>query len=385
MPVDIVVSVADQLAVHSTPIVMQQLKAETRKIPGFIIAGQSNAKGRDYPADLKGKDKPDPRILQWPSQGKLNQLLIASDPLLGPDTKKRDKITQAHVGPGVSFGKAILEQTHYPQVVIIPTAVGGVSIDPQRGASLAKPNGEYYKNVLERAKAFLAASPDHFIAGVLMHQGESDAGHSSAYTSKLLKPWVENLRHELQLPKLPVVTGTYTADWVEDKLNWNDAPKASKKGLQASIKNAQADIPYLYTANLLDLPSRIKKGDEIHFTMEASRQHGRRAAFTLLNLVKDHTKDYAPTSAPQLESLSVSRGEPARLFWKQADGAPFPHYDVQITDEKGKTIFHKEGVEGLSIEVPKVRAKKSYVVTVKASNTLGQLESTATLTAIKSR
>jgi hypothetical protein len=212
------------------------------KLRVFLLIGQSNMAGRGRPEAV---DKtPHPRVLMLDKAG---AWVPAAEPL------HFDKPAVAGVGPGFAFGRAAAEALPDATIGLVPCAVGGSSIDQwKKGGSL---RGE----ALRRAKIALR---DGTLAGILWHQGESDAlpERTAAYKEKALALFAE-LRRELDAPEVPVVVGTL-GDFVRKGGAINEVLRALPKDLPRS---ACADAKGL-----------ADKGDKLHFSAEAARELGRR-------------------------------------------------------------------------------------------------------------
>lgn len=354
------------------------------KIPGFIITGQSNAKGRDNnPLNPSSYDLPDPRIQQWPAQGDVNEPVIASNPLLHP--YKDDNIVGSNIGPGLSFAHALLDATTlfqepiFSEIHLLPAAVSDESIDIASDGGFAPNSGVYYSQIIEQAQRFLNANTNHCLAGILMHQGETDSGYGARYTD-ILSTWVQSIRRDLDSPELPIITGTFSQDWVEDKLGWSSLywwePSLTMKAeLQNAIKQISSNITNVYTANLIDLPSLVGIGDQIHFSADSSREHGIRAAHAFLNIVKPEVDNYEPAIQPEIFfHTSTDQRQLTRLSWTQSDGTPFPDYELIIKDRETEAVIVQEsGLTGLSYTLPSPLPLMDidYSFQITAHNTVG--------------
>jgi len=219
----------------------------------FIMAGQSNMAGRGVvePMDTILN----PRIL---SINKNGELILAKEPLnlYEPNMKGLDC--------GVSFGNELLK--HIPDsvsILIIPTAVGGSSIDQWVGDSLHRG----VKLLANFRQKVAIAKKYGKIKGVLWHQGESDAKELlvNAY-SKKLKVLFYSFRKTIKNKKLPIFTGeigTFMAD--------NTFQIAINKSI---VKNAEKDKHTF----LIQTHDFTDKGDKLHFDSKSQRIMGERFA-----------------------------------------------------------------------------------------------------------
>lgn len=219
----------------------------------FIMAGQSNMAGRGLvePMDTISN----PRLLSINSNG---ELILAKEPLhlYEPDMKGLDC--------GVSFGNELLKQIpESVSILIIPTAVGGSSIDQWIGDSLHR-GVKLHTNFRQEVAI---AKKYGKIKGVLWHQGESDAKELLAGTySKKLKVLFESFRKTIKNNKLPILTGeigTFTTD--------NTFQIAINKVI---ADNAKKD-KYTFLIQTGDFKD---KGDKLHFDSKSERKMGVRFA-----------------------------------------------------------------------------------------------------------
>lgn len=235
---------------------------EKKNVWVFIMAGQSNMAGRGMvePIDTISN----PRILSINSNG---EPILAKEPLnlYEPIMKGLDC--------GVSFGYELLK--HIPDsvsILIIPTAVGGSSINQWIGDSLHR-NVKLLSNF--RQKVAIAKNFGE-IKGLLWHQGESDAKEMAVDTySKKLKGLFESFRKIINDKKLPIFTGEIgtfaTHDTFENAIN------------KVIVNNAKKDK---YTF-LIQTDDFTDKGDKLHFDSRSQRIMGERFAQEYL---KTHKK-----------------------------------------------------------------------------------------------
>ncbi|KAJ1620855.1 SGNH hydrolase-type esterase domain-containing protein [Pavlovales sp. CCMP2436] len=144
----------------------------------ILLVGQSNMAGR-APLDAGDASPPDARIRVWRD-------VDGWQPALHP--LHRDKPT-AGVGPGLAFARAVLSELPAGAVVgLVPAAVGGTAI-----ARWCPRTGDLFHAAVSSTRAALsaataadggsrgggaandAAGTEPRLAGILWHQGESDA------------------------------------------------------------------------------------------------------------------------------------------------------------------------------------------------------------------
>jgi hypothetical protein len=227
------------------------------------MAGQSNMAGRGI---VESQDTiSDPTIFTLTKEMKL---VVAKEPLHFYEPKL------AGLDCGLSFAKEL--RRNIPdsiEIILVPCAVGGSSINQWLGDSLHR-DVKLYSNFKERVTY---AKSIGTIKGVLWHQGESDA-HSnklSNYQNQLEK-LVKKFRIDIDNDKLPILVGELGdyAEPEERNKNW----KALNNILHNMAENDKR-LAVISSKGLLSNP------DKVHFNSEAQRELGKRFAkqFSLLN------------------------------------------------------------------------------------------------------
>jgi len=227
----------------------------------FIMAGQSNMAGRGLvePIDTVSNQ----RILSINTKG---EIILAKEPLnlYEPLMKGLDC--------GVSFACELLK--YIPDsvsILLIPTAVGGSSINQWIGDSLHRKVNllSNFRQKVELAKNFGE------IKGLLWHQGESDAKHLLVRTYAMsLKDLFEDFRKNINNKKLPILTGeigTFTPD--------STFQTAINKSI---VSNAKKD-KYVFLIQTSDFTDN---GDKLHFDSKSQRIMGKRFAHKYIEIIK---------------------------------------------------------------------------------------------------
>lgn len=216
----------------------------------FLLIGQSNMSGR---GKVEAQDKVEnPHIfmltkdLQW---------VPAKDPL------HFDK-PAAGVGLGSEFARQVLKADPRAAIGLIPCAVGGTSLDQW------KAGGALYKTAVERTKE---AMKNGTLAGILWHQGESDAGKPALVATYLdrLDLMIGQLRKDLDAEKVPVVIGELIHGH-----NNNDA-------INAELARAPKKIPFSCLVSSEGLGNKA-----LHFESADLRTFGNRYAVEYLKLTR---------------------------------------------------------------------------------------------------
>jgi Carbohydrate esterase, sialic acid-specific acetylesterase len=260
----------------------------TAKLAGpdqvFILAGQSNMRGRGMP--LSDGEPSDPRLLDWHS----TQWAVAADPLAYPPRPEDG------IGPGMSFGLDAIADLPSQTLGFVQCAISDTPIYSWI------PGRFSYEDCLAQVSA--AGGP---VSAVLFQQGETDA-------MKLYKAKAWRANFELMVagfrsvfgPEVPIILGEL-GKLNPDSFKYQDVVRAQ----QIAAANEDYKVALVHTA---DLPT----ADGKHFTTDAYKILGHRYAdawWALTNGVPpppapDFTIDAAPdtTSHPdgQMFQYTVS-------------------------------------------------------------------------------
>lgn len=209
----------------------------------FVLAGQSNMLGRGFP--LSQGDQGDPRLMSWREDG----WQVAADPLGGPADVDNG------IGPGMTFGLAILHATPGLTVGLIQCAHGGTTIGDWQ------PDGKWYQACMEKIHASGATA----VVGVLFLQGESDA-----LKKKLASAWASMFstlaaafRHDLHAR---VVLGQI------------GKPDPVKYAYQQIVRDQQAAAAKKLGIRLVKTIDLAVGPDGVHFTVASYKTIGSRFA-----------------------------------------------------------------------------------------------------------
>ena len=224
----------------------------------YLLMGQSNMAGRGKMTEADRR--PVRRVWMLNKEG---QWVPAAHPL------HFDKPTIAGVGLGMSFAQRMCEEDPSIQIGLIPCAFGGTPL------SRWSKGGDLYENAVARAKI---AMQDGTLKGVLWHQGESDSGKAETadtYADRLAK-MIQDLRGDLDAPKLPFVAGRLGEFFLERK----DFPLGPK------VDAALADLPkHVELTACASAKGLAPKSDRVHFNADALREFGRRYAEEMIRLI----------------------------------------------------------------------------------------------------
>lgn len=303
--------------------------AEPAKLPDkqdllvFLLIGQSNMAGRGKPLEQVDRTA-HPRVLVL---NKERAWQGAVDPL------HWDKPTVAGVGLGLTFGKTVAEALPERTIGLVPAAFGGSAISEWAA------DAKHYKNAIERAKAALTAGT---LAGILWHQGESDAKPELAkvYRAKL-DDLVKRLRADLTAPNVPFIAGTLAEN--------------QKSESDIVINTALRSLPNRITrAGCVETHGLTMSADKVHFDAASYRILGGRYAQEWLH-VSGNSKQTASLRPVRIANPvnghihpSICRGKSGTLV---VTYGRINHRDLRITrsTDGGKTwssptpFIHTEG------------------------------------------
>ncbi|MGC6459153.1 MAG: sialate O-acetylesterase [Akkermansiaceae bacterium] len=214
----------------------------------YLLIGQSNMAGR-APVD-ETKADPIEGVLLLNAK---NEWEVAKNPLNRYSTIRKG-LGMQKLNPGYSFAKA-MKKNH-------PKATLGLVVNAKGGSSIEQwaTDKKFYKDIITRAKV---AQKTGTLEGILWHQGESNSSRAEIYPSQL-KALVENLRKDLETPKLPFVAGEIKEG---EKIN-------------AEIAKLPDHVPYTAVAS----SKGLKTMDRWHFDAPSMIALGERYAEEILKL-----------------------------------------------------------------------------------------------------
>jgi len=251
-----------------------KIEQQVNNLPGndslwvFIMAGQSNMAGRGY---VESSDTLFNRRIITINRD--NEWIYAKEPLhlYQPELTGLDC--------GLSFATELLRYIpKHITIALIPTAVGGSSIDKWTDDTLYK--GMYLKSNFMQ-KVDLAKSKGQ-IKAILWHQGESDATDEKIprYENRL-KELFSFFREYINTEDLPVI--------VAELGQYSDQQKYGGKWNQINtiIHKVANEQPFTFLVATGDLYSN---SDRIHFNGPSQRELGRRFCFAFINGIENIKK-----------------------------------------------------------------------------------------------
>jgi len=230
----------------------------------YILMGQSNMAGRGIVQSIDTLTHP--RVLMLDKAG---NWVLASDPM------HFDKPV-AGTGLGLTFGKIMANADNSIKIGLIPTAVGGSSINYWVADSLFQQTNSYpYDDMIRRTKKAMESGT---LKGILWHQGESDSNTEEGvkdYTQKF-EAMLVSLKSDLGIASIPIVMG---------EIGYFFYPKAEyAKEMNGVIRDiaTRAECIGLVTSEGL-----THKGDSTHFDSDSYHALGVRYALKMQELQLD--------------------------------------------------------------------------------------------------
>jgi hypothetical protein len=227
----------------------------------YLLMGQSNMAGR---GEVQAIDTlTNPRVLMLDSS--LNWVL-AKDPM------HFDKPV-AGVGLGLTFGKIMANENTEVKIGLIPTAVGGSSINAWFKDSLHIQTKAYpYNDMIARAKKALEQGT---LKGILWHQGESDTGSEKEIADYPTKFYamLDSLEKDLGIGPVPIVIGEI------GRFFYGKAPLA--ENLNRTLLQIATGNPCI---DLVSSEGLNHKGDSTHFDSNSYHALGWRYATKMIEI-----------------------------------------------------------------------------------------------------
>ncbi len=247
-----------------------------------LLIGQSNMSG--YGAYyVEGFDKTDPRINQWTRSSKIE---LAVEPLDHPQFP----YNTGRIGPGLSFGRAYLNDLPANRsVLLVPAAWGGTGFS----TGAWNPGDSLYEEAVQRTKAALAQDPGNCMAAILWSQGEIDAINkvSEADYRKALFSMIGGMRARLASggdagERIPFILGQFSPDWT------GPVPTAEQQAILNVINQTPNMLPTTAIASTAGLTSNVTQGLDavIHLDAASQRIYGTRFRESLKTAVANGPK-----------------------------------------------------------------------------------------------
>lgn len=298
----------------------------------WILAGQSNMEGC---GDLARPTPPDDRVRALSMDGRWGR---AEDPLHEPESspdpvhapvrwkpkvlaRLRAQRTKG-VGPGISFGSEMARRSGGVPQGLIACAHGGTTMEQWDPRGKSQGGASLYGSMLRVCKR--AGQP---VAGILWHQGESDANRDGAelYFQRMAA-FIRAVRKDLKQPRLPFLLAQLGREY-----NVEDAGEAWNR-VQSEQARLAREIGRVACVATVDLPM----GDSIHLSSEAQARLGRRFAAAADRLVYGNRGELPPP-----EIASVRRLRSPELYNRGNYGL-----EVTVQNAAGGLCASRGAVEG---------------------------------------
>ncbi|MFH6604002.1 sialate O-acetylesterase [Maribacter algicola] len=232
---------------------------DQEEISVYIMAGQSNMAGRGLVAP---KDTiPHERLLTTNAK---EQLILAKEPLHWYEPPRTG------LDCGLSFGRSLLDGNPNEYILVLPTAIGGSSIQ-QWINDLEHhdvPLLSNFKNMVRFGKKYGT------IKGIIWHQGESDT-----LKDEDLEKYPERLSVLFQ--KFRTIIGNDSLPIVLGELGSFNKHNARWQQINKAIHDYTKTDPFSAYIKTQDLQH---KGDSIHFDANGQREMGKRFAKKIMAL-----------------------------------------------------------------------------------------------------
>lgn len=229
-----------------------------KKMDIYILMGQSNMAGRG-PLIAEDSIAQNKKVLMFTQDFKW---VAAKNPL------HFDKPSVSGVGPGLSFGLAMQANNKTKTIALVPTAVGGTSINAWTPGGYDKATKKFPWDDAE--KRIIEAMKYGTIKGVIWHQGESDSNIQSAdiYLPKLvdLIKRVRALTGNENLPFIVGQLGRYNPQY---------------ENINKQTAKLPALVPHTAIVSSIGL---VDKGDHTHFDRASAIILGQRFAEKMLEV-----------------------------------------------------------------------------------------------------
>jgi len=235
----------------------------------YLLMGQSNMAGRGKITD-EFKNIQHVNLQMLDSNYKWVQ---AKHPL------HFDKPKVAGVGPGLSFGIAMAQNSPSVKIGLVPCAVGGTSINKWSPGVYDKATNTYpYDDAVKRIREAMKYG---VVKGVIWHQGGADRNHADTYLEKLTT-FINRIRTLVNNPQLPFVAGELGIFKLQSE--------------NININNVLKELPQSVTNTAVASSEGLKdKGDATHFDSSSADELGKRFAEKMIALQAEQQSNIKKT------------------------------------------------------------------------------------------
>lgn len=259
-----------------------------KPIDVYLIAGQSNATGQGYLANLPEGFKPNPKVLLFnsgkphlDSGAEANTWLPLRQASESPD----------RFGPELGFGNRLAEVRPNRPIALIKHAHSGTNLyqdwDPGKDAADVEHFGPQFKIFVETVqsglKALKAQGYEPTIRGMIWQQGESDTKKEQTASDygKNLAHFIARVREQFNVPDMPFVYGYVlpppNAGHNRDLVRQGEKEVDQDSGAALAVKGAFVVGTDDLSQRADDRNTRYPK-DHVHFGTAGMLELGRRMA-----------------------------------------------------------------------------------------------------------
>ena len=265
------------------------LAAEPAKpIDVYLIAGQSNATGQGYMANLPDGITPNPKVLLFHS-GKPH-LDSGTEPNTWMPLHQASE-SPDRFGPELGFGNRLMELKPDRPIALIKHAHSGSNLyqdwEPGKDAADVDHYGPQYKTFVETVQLGLKALRNQgyepTLRGMLWQQGESDAKkeETAGDYGKNLARFITRVREQFQVPDMPFIYGYVlpppNAGHNRDLVRQGEKEVDQDSGAALAVKGAFVVATDDLSQRADDRNTRYPK-DHGHFGTAGTLELGRRMA-----------------------------------------------------------------------------------------------------------
>ena len=275
----------------------------------------------------------------------------------------------AKLGPTDYFGRTMVEKTDSKiKVGVIVVAVAGCSIQ-----LFDKANYQNYINSVKNTQSWMTgyinqyggnpygrlidmakkAQEDGVIKGIILHQGETDAGDGQ-WPSKVKKVY-DNIIKDLGLDSdIPFLAGEVLRT-------------GSSKGANNNIAKLPQQSRNFYVVSSEGFNQALGDGQNVHFTAQEYRDFGKRYAEKMVEVLGDKLK---PVSAEESSSSSETLSSSSEVSSSSAVSSSSTVGGIVIPNAARTLSVGKVSFVGGTLQVP-LSLSRSGVVNVRLYSVLG--------------
>jgi len=253
--------------------------ARAEHVDVFILAGQSNMDGRGKKSELTGplaayaKPRADVKIAYSNSTKRGPYASNSFVPLepgysVPPGTKKPGDsappftLPGSTFGPEVSFGRAIADAMPGKRVALIKFSEGGTTLRADWSPDVRDAlYDQFLAFTLASLKSLTDRGDTYTLAGMIWHQGESDASLPPGEYQRLLTRFIARVRTDLSATEMPFVIGEVFDNGKRDRVRAGQ--RATSAAVAATYFVSAAGLNTSDAGTHFDTPSQIELGQRL--------------------------------------------------------------------------------------------------------------------------